>query len=184
METGLATQSELVTLIGRTALSDRSAFKALYDETAPHIYALLLRMLRRRDIAEEILQDTYLKVWQRASDYHSERGQVLTWLASIARYRALDLIRGRSLSNSEGDDTHGLPSDSDNPGSGIELDGDRLKLNTCLETLSADQRQSIALAFYRGFTHEEMAMNLDVPLGTVKSWIRRGLKSLKECMQR
>ena len=177
-------QSELVGVIGQVALGDRSAFKLLYDQTAPQVLGLLMSMLQSRDLAEDVLQDTYLKVWHRAADYHQGRGQVTTWLSSIARYRALDIMRASAIRKGEAtdaDDTLDEISPSAMQAVAANLENSRLQ--TCLETLSSDQRQSIGLAYYRGFTHDELAAQLAVPLGTVKAWIRRGLQKLRECME-
>ena len=177
-------QAVLVGLVGKTALGDKAAFKVLYDQTAPQVLGLLMSMLPSRDLAEDVLQDTYLKVWHRAGDYHGERGQVTTWLSSIARYRALDIIRSRSFR--EGGDAATETTVDEMAASAMQraaADVESSRLQTCMGTLSVDQRQSIGLAFFRGFTHDELALQLDVPLGTVKAWIRRGLQKLRECME-
>jgi len=180
----VADQTELNRLIARTALGDREAFKRLYDCTAPQILGLLMGMLRQKELAEDMLQDTYLKVWHRAGDYHADRGQVTTWLASIARYRALDLIRSRQVRHRHAERPD--PSDTDDPPSPLMMAQCQLeegRLHDCIEALNNDQRQSIGLAFYRGFTHEELAAQLAVPLGTAKAWIRRGLQQLRQCLE-
>lgn len=174
-------QAKLVDLIGRSALGDRRAFKVLYDETAPRIFALILKMLRDRPLAEEVLQETYLRVWHRAGDYHAERGQVLTWLVSIARYRALDLIRARRDEVEVPDD---LAAAQPTPDLEAAARSDASRLHRCMQTLTTDQRQTISLAFFHGLTHDELARQLETPLGTVKTWIRRGLARLKECLER
>lgn len=182
-----AEQPVLCTLLAKTALGDRNAFKQLYDETSPQLLGLLISMLKHRDVAEDVLQDTFLKVWHRAGDYHADRGQVTTWMSSIARYRALDILRAQGVRrkrDQQQDPTEplttelafALPETDSEVGA-----GDRLQ--DCIHELSEDQRQSIGLAFYRGFTHEELSAQLEVPLGTVKAWIRRGLQQLRRCLE-
>lgn len=173
----------LIKLMAQVALGDRRAFQSLYEETAPDIMGLLSSMLRQRELAEDLLQDTFVKVWHRASDYHPERGQVTTWIASIARYAAIDSLRSRKIR--QGDDS-GLSTLADeNPDALERIAGlsEQQKLYHCMDTLSAEQKQSISLAFYRGYTHDELAQQLNSPLGTVKAWVRRGLKKLRECLE-
>jgi RNA polymerase sigma-70 factor, ECF subfamily len=177
--------------LNATARGDRVAFQALYRAASPHLFALLLRMLRRRDLAEEALQDCFVRIWQKADTYAPARGAPLTWLMSIARYRALDLIR-RQRPEVSLDDDNGVDLDTVQAEAGeaspdplrASLAGESLAaLNECLETLQDQQRRSVLLAYYEGYTHEELAQRLDKPLGTVKSWVRRGLQRLRECLE-
>ncbi|MFK7831042.1 MAG: sigma-70 family RNA polymerase sigma factor [Congregibacter sp.] len=179
-----ASNDALVTLMARVSMGDRSAFKILYEETAPNIMGLLGSMLRQKDLAEDLLQDTFVKVWHRASDYHPERGQVTTWIASIARYAAIDTLRASKLRPSSDIPMETL---SDSAAETLELlasQSDQERLYYCMDVLSAEQKQSISLAFFRGYTHDQLAEQLDTPLGTVKAWIRRGLLKLRECLER
>ncbi|MEO0971540.1 MAG: sigma-70 family RNA polymerase sigma factor [Pseudomonadota bacterium] len=171
---------QLAALIEGVREGDQTAFGELYDRTAALLYGTLRHMLESPAEAEDVLQDVYVSVWLKAGDYTVERGRVLTWLRSIARYRAIDVIRQRRrerpLVDNElerlGDATEPMPS------------GDERKLALCLGELSLDQRNSIQLAYQRGCTHQEVAATLAMPLGTVKSWIRRALGALKRCMDR
>ena len=176
------TNPALVRLMSRVSLGDRSAFERLYEETSPNIMGLLHSMLPQRDLAEDVLQDTFVKVWHRAADYHPERGQVSTWIASIARYGAIDAIRANSVRRGSDDGLEALPDDASGALDRIAEDQDEQRLYYCLDTLSSDQKQSITLAFFRGYTHDELASQLSTPLGTVKAWVRRGLKKLRECL--
>jgi len=169
-------------LLAQTALGDKRAFHALYETTSPQIMGLLMSMLRRRDLAEDLLQDTYVKVWHRAGDYHAQRGQVSTWIASIARYAAIDLLRSEAIRRPASDDTDSAVDPLASASRALVEDEDQSRLLECLDALSSDQRQTISLAFYRGYTHEELALQLATPLGTVKAWIRRGLNRLRECL--
>ena len=177
-------EEELRALLSRTALGDRDAFKALYQATSPQILGLLIHMLGQRDRAEDALQDTYIKVWHRARDYHAERGQVNTWLASIARYRALDLLRADKTRQQRASRAKPeLATEDELPDALAQSQSDNGRLYDCLHQLNDRQRQSIGLAFFRGFTHEELAAQLAAPLGTVKAWIRRGLQQLRLCLE-
>lgn len=174
---------KLARLMAQVSLGDRAAFKTLYEHTAPDVMGLLRSMLRQGDLAEDLLQDTFVKVWHRAGDYHPERGQVSTWIASIARYAAIDALRARKIRR--GDDSLLDNLRDQRPSAFEQLAGDAQeeRLHHCMGTLSDDQKQSISLAFFGGYTHDELASQLDKPLGTVKAWIRRGLSKLRECLE-
>ncbi len=173
----------LVALMSRVALGDRRAFRSVYDATASDICGLLHGMLGQADAVDDALQETYVKVWHRAGDYHPDRGQVNTWIASIARYRAIDVLRAKKRRSGTDDELATLPDLRSDVLELVSGDADVDRLASCLETLSGDQQQSISLAFYRGYTHEEVASVFGTPLGTVKAWIRRGLKKLRECLE-
>ncbi len=170
-----------------TASGDQQAFQKLYTATSPQLYALLLRILRNPDRAQDALQDAYVKIWQKADTYSSERGAPLTWLLSIARYRALDALRRKRpevAMPEEPDMAATLLEDetSLNPSEENENLQSLDAVQTCLTTLQPQQRESVLLAYYEGLTHQELSSRLGAPLGTVKSWIRRGLMRLRECL--
>lgn len=171
-------QEELESLLARTAMADRAAFHALYGATSPRVYGVLVAMLRDEEIAQDVLQDTYVKVWGRAGEYHADRGQVLSWIIAIARYRALDLLRASKRRSSF----------EQQAGEALSLalpqaDAFSELLKECLERLADIQRRSILYAFVHGYTHEELAEREATPVGTVKSRIRRGLQRLRECLE-
>lgn len=176
----------LASLLRATAQRDTRAFRLLYDTTSSHLYGVLLRMLRQRDRAEDALQDCYLRIWNRAESYAPEKGHPLAWMMTIARYRALDLLRAQREHHSLDDDDSRhpepidlAPSPDDNAGTEEGLH----RLEHCLAELPSEQRDALLLAYYEGFTHPELAQRLDSPLGTVKSWVRRGLQRLRECLE-
>lgn len=186
---------ELAQLLARAGLGDRAAFAKLYDGTSGHLFAVVLRIQRDRALAEDLLQEVYVSVWKAAASFDASRSQPLTWLTHIARNRAIDSLRRaqtqprtESLSVADDDerpDPHEALAD-DGPGP-LELLGqasDRREISQCMERLSAPQRQSVALAFFDGLSHAEVAAQLREPLGTVKSWVRRALQSLKHCLDR
>ena len=187
----MADAEQLTRLLHATAKGDQRAFAELYRATSSHLYGLLVRMLQRRDWAEEALQDCFIKIWQKAETYESEKGAPLTWLLSVARYRALDLLRMKrpEVEMPEPDDEHGLPpmtlhDEAEDPlaraveGQGIA------RMRECLKDLPPEQREAVLLAYYEGYTHQELAARMNAPLGTVKSWVRRGLARLREALDR
>jgi len=176
-------QLQLLPLIRATSGGDALAFEQLYQRTAARMFAVSLKLLRRRDWAEDVLQDAYVRIWHRAGDYHTERGSVLTWMFSILRYRAIDQLRA-TRRESPYDAAVDEPAD-DAPGPqqmSIAIDDRRLLMH-CMGTLSEDHRRSVMLAFFEGLTHEQLTDRLSVPLGTVKSWVRRGLMALRKCLE-
>ncbi|MDJ0911888.1 MAG: sigma-70 family RNA polymerase sigma factor [Woeseiaceae bacterium] len=180
---------QLLKLLSRTAAGDRRAFNRLYDKTSPYLFAIAIRMVHRRPAAEDVLQDAYVQVWHRAGDYHAQRGSVLGWMTALVRYRAIDLLRKNRNGTPFDEDAPigaGRSPDSGNPDDSAMMSAaaseDTDFLNECVSRLSGSQRQSIALAFFQGLTHAELAQRLTLPLGTIKSRLRRGLKRLKQCL--
>ena len=180
--------TRLAGLLSRVALADQRAFEALYGQTSSHLYAVALRIVRDASAAEEILQEAFVSVWHHAGSYDAAKSQPMTWLSSIVRNRCLDQLRRRDL------DTVTLASDDDE---GPELDvanagltpaelllrgAEARSVRECVETLDAGPRQAIAMAFFQGLSHAELAAQLREPLGTIKSWVRRGLERLKRCL--
>jgi RNA polymerase sigma-70 factor (ECF subfamily) len=194
---------ELAQLLARAGLGDRRAFAELYDKTSGYLFGVVLRIQRDRAVAEELLQEIYVTLWRSAAGFDAARSQPLTWLTHIARNRAIDSLRRaetqpRALSlvgggGSDGDDDgedaqrraiEALPDDAAGPLELLRQASDARQLGHCMEHLSAAQRQSVALAFYDGLSHAEVAERLHQPLGTVKSWVRRALLALKGCLDR
>ncbi|GAB3035623.1 sigma-70 family RNA polymerase sigma factor [Bowmanella dokdonensis] len=169
---------ELFPLLCATADGKREAFTRLYSITSGQLYAVALKMLKHRELAEEATQDAFIKIWHGASSYQRSKGTVLTWMVSIVRYRALDLMRYHNIRNEVV-----LDAENQAPATQMPLPtSERRRLAECLDELDQQQRQAIHLAFYGGLSHQEVVAHLDTPLGTVKSWIRRGLQSLQRCL--
>jgi RNA polymerase sigma-70 factor (ECF subfamily) len=186
---------ELARLLAETALGRRAAFAELYRRTSSHLFAVVLRINPDRAQAEEVLQEVYLNVWRAAGGFEAARAQPLTWLTSIARNRAIDSLRraqaqpqvvrsGRDEDEQDKDvlDTH--PDPGPGPLELLQRAVEARLLQQCLGGLSAQQQHSLALAYYQGLSHREVAEQMAQPLGSVKSWIRRGLQSLKDCLER
>lgn len=174
-------------LLAATARGDQRAFQRLYQASSSHLFGLLLRMLKRREWAEEALQDCYLKVWQKAETYAPEKGAPLTWLMTVARYRALDLLRVKRPEVEMPEENEAAPLTfadvaEDPLARAVEQEGIG-RLKQCMKGLQDEQQQSVLLAYYEGYTHQELADKLQAPLGTVKSWVRRGLQKLRECLE-
>lgn len=180
----MADQEELIRLLGAVAHHDRIAFKRLYDRVSGRLFGLCHKVSGQRELAEEALQDAFVRIWHSAGDYHAERGTPLSWMMTIARNRTLDLLRSRQSRATVSDDNAPLVEDERGGPLDATLRRDSAEvLSGCLEELSAVQRDSILLSYYRGLTHDQLADVLSTPVGTVKSWIRRGLKSLKRCLE-
>ncbi len=181
-------------LMSRVAIRDQAAFKQLYDETVCCLLGIALRMLHDRAWAEEVVQEIYVSVWHTAPNYSPLKAQPMTWLMAIARNKSMDALRSsnadrkhcvRPTRASGDEDDVEFPEIADHGAGPLEQlvhAADTHQLRCCLERLEPQQRQAIALAFYDGLTHAELALHLRQPLGTVKAWVRRGLDRLKRCL--
>jgi len=181
--------TELQHLLGRMALGDRAAFRRLYDATAPSLFGVALRIVRQRDRAEEVLQDAFVNVWNRAGGYQAALSQPMTWLTAIVRNRALDELRGSARHAADSlDDEQGAPHEIEdarpNPQGLLEQAADALAIRGCLDEIEGPQRQCLALAYYHGFSHSEVAGHIGSPIGSVKVWLRRGLDKLRRCLDK
>ncbi len=172
-------------LMARCTLRDQRAFAELYRHTSAKLYGVAIRILRREDWAEEVLQESFVNIWNHIADYSVTRSAPMTWMTAIVRNRALDWLRRPNLE--QGDEDYDLlvelvPDDA--PGPDIVLGDSRnaIALAECLKQLSGNQRQTIVLSYVHGLSHGELARHLKEPLGTVKTRIRRGLEKLKGCM--
>lgn len=187
---------ELGRLLAQTALGQRAAFAQLYRLTAAHLLGVILRITGERSQAEDVLQEVYLAVWKAAGSFDAARSQPMTWLTSIARHRAIDSLRraqARPRFSDEGavddeQDPSGVYDEHPDPHPGpselLQRAVEARLLRHCLAELSPEQQHSLALAYYQGLSHSEVARQLGQPLGSVKSWIRRALLSLKGCLER
>jgi RNA polymerase sigma factor (sigma-70 family) len=184
---------ELSRLLGSAGLGDRVAFATLYQRTSAHLLGVVLRINRDRAHAEDILQEVYVNVWRAAQSFDAAQSQPMTWLTSIARNRAIDSLRRAqtqpklkthtSANDDEESDVYDTVADTaPGPLDLLSRASDARALAGCMDVLSAPQRQSVALAFFDGLSHAEVAETMRQPLGTVKSWVRRALMSLKSCL--
>ena len=175
----------LAPLIASIALGDQRAYRSLYDATSPKLFAVALRMLKDQGRAEEVLQDAFVNVWNSAASYNATLSAPMTWLMTIVRNRALDYIRRADRHTVELDDDLAavLESDAPTPLESARRSEDAVALGLCLKRLDPGQRQAIAFAYFQGLSHSELATSLQVPIGTVKTWIRRGLEKMKRCLE-
>ena len=175
----------LVELLAQCALKNQRAFADLYGLTSAKLYGVALRILRRPDWAEDVLQECYVNIWNHAGNYAVQKSAPLTWMTSIVRNRCLDWLR-RPQTEATGDEyeiaAETWQDDSPGPMEQLIAAGDAQALARCLQQLEGKQRQSIMLAFFHGMSHSELAGHMKQPLGTVKTWVRRGLERLKGCL--
>lgn len=180
--------AKLAALLARTALADQAAYAELYRLTSSHLYAVALRILREPALAEDMLQEAFVSVWHHAGSYTAEKARPQTWLASIVRNRCLDQLRRRepdTVTMTRDDDETDMEFQGQGP-TPVELllaGAEAHSVRACVDALEGGQKQAIALAFYQGLSHGELARHLHQPLGTVKSWVRRGLERLKQCLE-
>jgi RNA polymerase sigma-70 factor (ECF subfamily) len=178
------TQDMLAALLERVAREDSGALRELYDAVASKLFGLALRILNRHEWAEEVLQDSFVNIWRHARDYRRDVSAPMTWMSTIVRNRALDHLRRIDAEETEWSDALDdlVASDAPNPEALTQVSDAARLLAGCMQQLEPAQRQAVALAYLRDQSHSEIAAALTVPLGTVKSWIRRGLARLKLCL--
>ncbi|MCJ8144638.1 sigma-70 family RNA polymerase sigma factor [Ancylobacter sp. A5.8] len=176
-------RDELARALEGCARGDRSSLRHLYDQLAPQMIGVALRLLRRRDLAEEVVQDTFLRIWEKAATFDPARGEPATWMFAILRHRALNVLRGEGRTDLVDDfEPMGLASEEADAEQMVISLSETGALRRCLERLEPLRRNAIVLAYARGLSHGELAGRLGIPLGTAKSWIRRGLLSLRQCL--
>ncbi len=176
---------DLSNLLARSALRDQRAFAELYRCAAAKLFAVALRITRRRDWAEEVLQESFVNIWNNATAYSPAKSAPMTWMTAIVRNRALDwLRRPREVELGEEQEARmaAIVDDSPGPEAMITQYREAAALADCMKRLTPDQQKSITLAFFQGLSHGELAIQLRKPLGTVKTWVRRGLDQLKICL--
>lgn len=180
---GAADPGALEALIARVANGDLAALEAVYRATSAKLYGVVFRILRDSSDAEDVLHDIYVSLWRRAQSYDEAHGRAIAWLTTVARNRAIDRLRSRRHSRpADPVDGLDLPYDSPSGFDSVSAAEDRSRLQICLEQLDERSRSAIRTAFWEGVTYEQLAIRWDVPLGTMKSWIRRGMIRLRGCL--
>ncbi len=175
---------DIAGMIGRVALGDRKAFASLYRDTSPKLFSICLRILKDRVEAEEALQEVYIKIWQRASVFAADTGAPSPWLATIARNQAIDTLRGRKPVADELDTAYDLADGDLDPEAQTVLRDEGRRIDTCMEELEAERATAVRQAYVEGLSYQELADQFGVPLNTMRTWLRRSLLKLRECMER
>lgn len=185
-----APDAELMALIDRVGQRDEAALRLLYDRCSPKLFGLALRVVRQREWAEDVLQEAFMTIWRVAGDYRSTLSPPMAWMGLIVRSRALDLLRKRTADRAqltqEFDELmeETLESEARNPLDMADASEQAWALHQCLQQLEGRHREVVSLAYLRDLSHGELAAQLKLPLGTVKTWIRRGLEKMRVCMSR
>ncbi|WP_421362057.1 sigma-70 family RNA polymerase sigma factor [Agrobacterium rosae] len=177
-------QDDLSTLIGLVALADRIAFASLYKRTSSKLFSICLRILKDRTDADEALQEVYVKIWQRARLFSATSGTADVWLAAIARNQAIDIIRARKPIASELDDGPDLVDTGPDPEQAMLRKDEGRSIDLCLGELEESRANAVRQAYVEGMSYQELAQLHAVPLNTMRTWLRRSLIKLKECMER
>jgi RNA polymerase sigma-70 factor (ECF subfamily) len=179
----MLTPAELVGLIAAVAKGDEVAFERLYAATRAKLFGVVLRILRRQDLAEEVIQETYVKIWNSAGRFNSELASPITWMASIARNRAIDVVRKRSEVSIEEEPTAmEVAADTPDPLARREMTEELKRLLECVGRLEPDRQKLVLLAYYNGWSRDQLALKFETPVNTVKTWLRRSMTDIRECL--
>jgi RNA polymerase sigma-70 factor, ECF subfamily len=179
----VSSPQSLSDLLARVGSKDSAAFAEVYDATSAKLYGIVLRILKRRDLADEVLQEVYVKIWERASDFDPARASPITWMATIARNRALDEIRKRvPVSIEDAPEALNVPSKEPHPLQALELSQDVARLTACLDGLEPQRRDIVVHAYINGASREELSRQYGHPVATIKTWLHRSLAQLKKCL--
>ena len=179
----MLTQAELVWLLAAVARGDKAAFERLYGATRAKLYGVLLRILGRPEMADDVMQETYLKVWQMAGKFDPTVASPITWMVAIARNRAIDIVRKKGdVSVEDSPEALGVAADTPPPLARREMTEELRRLLGCLGKLDPEKQRIVLLAYYSGWSREQLSTKLDIPVNTIKTWLRRSLLEIRECM--
>jgi RNA polymerase sigma-70 factor (ECF subfamily) len=174
--------SELSRLVARSGLGDRAAFRELYDATSAKLFGICLRVLKNRTDAEDALQDVYIKIWKNAASYQVSGYSPMTWLITIARNQAIDRLRVRQPPTSELVDADTIPDKALTPEQAALRAAENVRLRRCLDQLAPDRAEAVKAVYLDGYSYQELADRLNQPINTIRTWLRRSLISLRECL--
>ena len=181
----MLTQAELVWLLAAVAKGDKAAFERLYGATRAKLYGVLLRILGRPEAADDVMQETYLKVWQMAGKFDPTVASPITWMVAIARNRAIDIVRKKGdVSVEDSPEAMAVAADTPPPLARREMTEELRRLLGCLGKLDPEKQRIVLLAYYSGWSREQLSHKLDIPVNTIKTWLRRSLLEIRECMGR
>jgi RNA polymerase sigma-70 factor (ECF subfamily) len=175
---------EIAALLSRVALKDRQAFSDLYSRIAPKLFGVCLRLLRSRSEAEDALQDVFVKIWQRADRFRADDGSAAGWLAAIARHHSIDVIRARKPVASDMDAVWDIADPLPDPEAQEIGRSEGRRIDSCMEQLETDKAAAVKSAYVEGLSYQELAELYAVPLNTMRTWLRRSLLKLRECLER
>lgn len=179
--------SQLEHLLSRIALKDQKALQQLYQKVAGKLNGIAMKILRDADLSNDALQETFLQIWNHAGDYRRHQGEPMTWLTSLLRYRTLDKLRVESREQKRRDQYEEVQSlfgetHAASPCAILLQQNENSQLKRCLDTLDSMNRNAILMAYYYGYSREDIAIHVEQPINTVKSWLKRGLTRLAKCL--
>ncbi|MEP0518955.1 MAG: sigma-70 family RNA polymerase sigma factor [Hyphomicrobiales bacterium] len=177
-------RSEVNTLLAKIALNDRNAFNELWERTSAKLFGVCLRILKNRNEAEEALQEVYVKIWRKADSYAPSNYSPMTWLISIARNEAIDRLRAKKPATVDIEEVYDLASDAPTPEKAAIAASDLQQINACMEELQPIHAAAVQGAYLEGYSYQELADTYEIPVNTMRTWLRRSLIKLKECLQR
>ncbi|MFO1035069.1 MAG: sigma-70 family RNA polymerase sigma factor [Hyphomicrobiales bacterium] len=169
-------------LIGRVALGDRTAFRALYDATSAKLFGVCLRVMKNRNDAEDVLQEVYVKIWHNAGKFTVSGYSPITWLVAVARHQAIDRLRRVRPQTAEMADAEHVADNAASPEQQALMVSEATRLRSCLDQLSPGQAEAVKAAYMEGYSYQELADRLNQPLNTVRTWLRRSLINLRKCL--
>jgi len=178
------TSEDISKLIMRTALCDRAAFNQLYDRVSAKLFGVCLRVLKDPEDAEEALQEVFVKIWTRADRFAVSELSPMSWLVAIARNQAIDRLRARAKPSGNPDAVSDLPDPAPGPEDRLIAEARKTAIQRCLDELEDDRAAAVRGAYINGDSYAELAKRHDVPLNTMRTWLRRGLQKLRECLER
>ena len=177
------TAADLSDLLARVAARDREAFSAVYKATSGKLWGIVVRILPRKDVAEDVLQDVYVRIWERAVSFDPAKASPITWMATIARNRAIDEVRRKSpVSIEDTPESLEVEEDIPSPLDNAQMSEDLRRLQQCLQGLDAERRVIVLLAYYNGLCRDELAKRFSHPVATIKTWLHRSLAQLRKCL--
>jgi len=180
----MLTTAELAWLLASVAKRDQAAFERLYAATRAKLYGVVFRILRRQDIAEEVLQEAYVRIWRNAEKFDPSMASPVTWMIAIARNRAIDIVRKKTeIPLDDENQAMDVASEEPDPLARRELNEELQRLLACIGKLDPERQRLVLNAYFNGSSREQLATELDRPVNTIKTWLRRSLMEIRECME-
>jgi RNA polymerase sigma-70 factor (ECF subfamily) len=179
----MLTPAELIWLLASVAKGDEAAFERLYEATKAKLYGVVLRILRRQDLAEEVVQEAYVKIWNNAGQFNPALSSPITWMVAIARNRAIDVARKRGEASLEDEPAAAeVASDTPDPLARRDMTEELKRVLECIGLLDPERQKLVLLAYYNGWSREQLSEKFNTPLNTVKTWLRRSMIDIRECL--